>query len=69
MRIPEFTAEASLSRTSREYRAVMTPASANGVIPQVFCYVLDPFYNTKICCEYFYGTWICWQTGVGQTQF
>ena len=58
MRMPGFTAEASLDRTSKEYLMAPIPATAQGVVPQQNCYWVN---GRRICC--WCDDWGCWCTG------
>ena len=56
MRIPGFTAEASLKRTSEGYRMTLTPTTEERVVPQMFCHPTPG--GGYICCQCYMG--YCW---------
>ena len=57
MRMPGFTAEASLDRTSQEYLMALMPATADKVVPQ-WCHANPGGGFT--CCYCYWG--YCWCT-------
>jgi len=58
MRIPGFTAEASLDRTSQAYLMALTPATADEVVPQ-WCYT-NPGSRLTTCCYCDSGYCFCY---------
>ena len=57
MRIPGFTAEASLDRTSQDYLMTLIPATTDKVVPQ-WCYSHPD--GSSTCCYCYWG--YCWCT-------
>jgi hypothetical protein len=56
MRLPRFTAEASLEPTHEAYHLAPRPASAERVVPQSLCYQHEG--GAVTCCDCYYG--YCW---------